>query len=68
MKNHGLWMLIGCVLPLMLIFLLPLFGVSEGIALVIFLILMLGCHLTMFFGHGGDGSHAHNRDNEKEKL
>jgi hypothetical protein len=30
MKNHNIWMIIGCVLPLLLIFFLPLFGVESG--------------------------------------
>ena len=50
--NHSLRMLAGCALPLLLIFLLPLFGVSEGITLFIFIVLMFGCHLFMMKGHG----------------
>lgn len=50
--NHNLRMLIGCLLPLLLIFILPLFGVGQGVTLFIFMILMLGCHLMMMGGHG----------------
>ncbi|MCB1086309.1 MAG: hypothetical protein KDM63_04640 [Verrucomicrobiae bacterium] len=46
--KHFLLMLLGCGLPLLLIFLLPAFGVSEGVTLAIFLVLMLGCHLLHF--------------------
>ena len=49
MKNHIIRMLIGCALPLLLIFLLPAFGVSSTLTMVIFITLMLGCHLLM--GH-----------------
>tara|TARA_R110001599_G_C12275834_1_gene662338 strand:+ start:10255 stop:10434 length:180 start_codon:yes stop_codon:yes gene_type:complete len=45
-------MIIGCVLPLLLIFILPLFGVDSGVTLFIFIILMFGCHLLMMGGHG----------------
>ena len=40
MKNHMLWMIIGCVVPMLLIFILPAFGVSGGVTLVIFIVLM----------------------------
>ena len=42
-----------------LIFLLPLFGVSQGITLTVFIVLMFACHLFMMRGahHGGHGSH-----------
>jgi hypothetical protein len=53
--SHALKMVIGCVLPLLLIFLLPLFGVSEGISLFVFIVLMFGCHLVMMGGHGKEG-------------
>jgi hypothetical protein len=51
-------MLIGCLLPILLIFLLPSFGVSEGVGVWLFLILMFGCHLMMMRGghHGHDQS------------
>ena len=53
MKSHGIWMVIGCALPLLLIFLLPLFGVSGGTLLFISLILCFGAHLLMM-GHHED--------------
>ncbi len=54
--KHFLHMLIGCGLPMLLIFVLPLFGVSEGITLTVFIVLMLGCHLLMMRGHMTDHS------------
>lgn len=57
--RHIIHMLIGCVLPFLLIFLLPLFGFSEGVTLTVFIVLMFACHLFMMRGahHGGRGSH-----------
>ena len=52
MTKHNIRMIIGCVLPLLLIFILPLFGVGSGVTLFIFIILMFGCHLLMMGGHG----------------
>jgi len=49
MRNHTLWMIIGCVVPMLLIFILPTFGVSNEVAFLIFIILMFmfGCHFLM---------------------
>ncbi|APG27186.1 hypothetical protein A7E78_04655 [Syntrophotalea acetylenivorans] len=62
MKHH-FWMIIGCVVPLILIFLLPLFGVGSGPVLFIFLIICFGMHLIMMTkgGHKHDG----NEDNDQ---
>jgi hypothetical protein len=60
MKNHMLWMIIGCVVPLLLIFILPAFGVSSQVAFLIFIVLMFGCHFLMLGHHGGG-----NDQNEK---
>lgn len=54
--NHYVRMLLGCVLPMALIFVLPLFGVSEGISFTVFLVLMLACHLLMTPSHLAKGS------------
>jgi hypothetical protein len=53
MKNHGLWMIIGCVLPFLLIYILPAFGVSSQGAFVVFIILMFACHFMMLGHHHG---------------
>ena len=61
--NHHLRMLLGCMLPLLLIFILPLFGVRQGGSLFIFMILMFAGHLMMMGGHL---AREHNRlDKEK---
>lgn len=62
MNKHNVRMLIGCLLPLLLIFVLPLFGVGSGVTLFIFIILMFGCHLLMMGGHG---KHEHTEHKEE---
>ena len=52
--NHTLRMIIGCVFPMAMVFLLPLFGVGEGISFLVFVILMFGCHLLMMGSHHGN--------------
>ena len=61
MTGHGLWMLLGCLLPLFLIFLLPLLGLSGNVGTFLFIVLMFACHLLMMRGHGvsGDGREGH---------
>lgn len=58
MNRHFLWMLIGCTLPLLLIFLLPVFGIRSQETLVVFIILMFACHLMMLGGHNHNHSHS----------
>ncbi len=67
MTKHTIQMLIGCILPLLLIFILPLFGVSSGVLLFIFIILMFGCHLMMMGGHGAHGKPGDNKEAEHGK-
>lgn len=62
--KHFLHMLVGCGLPILLIFALPLFGVSEGITLTTFIVLMLGCHLLMMRGHITDHTHPEEKRHE----
>ncbi|MGQ9424339.1 hypothetical protein ACXYTJ_00135 [Gilvimarinus sp. F26214L] len=66
MNKHTIMMLVGCLLPLLLIFVLPLLGVDSGVVLWIFIILMFGCHLLMMGGHGkgGHGTDGHHKDKE----
>ena len=47
MKNHGRWMLVGCVLPLLIIFLMPLFGIRSAGSMLVVLIAFFGAHLWM---------------------
>ena len=64
--KHSSWHLLGCLLPIAAIFLLPLFGVSSGVLLFVFIVLMFGCHLLMMGGHGhGGGSHPDNSGEQR---
>ena len=58
MKKHAILMILGCTLPILLIFILPFFGVSGYVSIFIFLVLMFGCHFLMLGSHG-----SHNEDN-----
>ena len=60
MKNHMFWMIIGCVVPMLLIFILPTLGVSNEVAFLIFIILMFGCHFLML-------GHHHDSEDQDEK-
>lgn len=44
-------MLLGCILPLLMIFLLPAMGVEGGWIIWVAIGLMLGCHLIHLVGH-----------------
>ncbi len=60
--SHFWRMLLGCMIPIAMIFVLPLFGVSEGVTLAAFLVLMLGCHLLLVPSHQpvhSDRDHQH---------
>lgn len=56
--------MLGCLIPMMLLFVLPLFGVSEGITLVVFMVLMFACHLSMMGGHHGHTNNEHSKKGE----
>lgn len=52
--KHLLHHLLGCGLPILLLFLLPAFGVSAGVTFTLFFVLMFACHLFMMRGHGAE--------------
>jgi len=66
MKNHWIWMVIGCGLPLLLIFLAPSFGIGGGTSLFIFILFMFAIHLFMPHGSHGHGGHNDSQLEEKE--
>ena len=65
MNKHTILMLIGCVLPLLLIFLLPLFGITGNISIFVFIVAMFLCHLLMPMHHGGH--HHEDKNSTKEE-
>ena len=73
MKGHWIWMVIGCGLPLLLIFFAPALGITGYNGLFAFIIVMFLIHL--FIPHGGHGHGSHgkpdkskNHDNSKEPV
>ncbi len=58
-------MVIGCGLPLLLIFFAPALGISDTVSLFIFIIAMFSCHLLMPMHHGG---HKLNSDENHSKT
>ena len=65
MNKNILWMIIGCGLPLLLIFFAPALGLGSGTSLLIFIIAMFACHLLMpMHSHGG---HKHNKQEENQQ-
>jgi hypothetical protein len=68
MKKHIIWMIIGCTLPLLLIFFAPAIGISGNVSLFIFIIAMFVCHLLMPMHHGGQGHGSHQEYSETTKT
>ena len=63
MKNHSVWMIILCVLPMLLIFVLPAFGMGNSGWLLLLLLLCVGSHLLMMRGHH-HGAHGTPHDHQ----
>lgn len=61
MKNHALMHMLGCIVPLLLIIILPSFGVSSNVTYFIFIVLMFGCHLMMLKGR----NHGEEQDSQE---
>ena len=55
MDKHTLWMIIGCGVPLLLLFFAPLLGLSSSITIFLFVVAMFACHILMI-GHHRKGS------------
>lgn len=62
MNRNIFWMIIGCGIPLLLIFFAPVVGLGSGVSLLLFIIGMLVWHLLMpMHPYGG-----HNREQNKQ--
>ena len=68
MNKHTFWMIIGCTVPLLLIFLLPLFGITGNYSFLIFIVAMFACHLLMPMHHGGHEHDGHKEHSETAKT
>jgi hypothetical protein len=64
--KHPIFHLLGCLIPIALIFILPALGVSSGVTFTVFIVLMFACHLFMMGGHS-HGDHAHNDESNESK-
>lgn len=60
--SHTVKMLLGCTLPLLLLFVLPLIGLGEGATLFSAIVLMFACHLFMTGGGHGRRSRPQSSD------
>lgn len=67
MKKHILWMIIGCTIPLLLIFFAPALGLSGNTSLLIFIVAMFACHLLMPMHHGGQAHHKQQKHSTTPK-
>ncbi|WP_203583837.1 MULTISPECIES: hypothetical protein [Flagellimonas] len=56
MKGHWIWMVIGCGIPLLLIFFAPALGITGYNGIFAFILLMFAVHLLI--PHGGHGRHG----------
>ena len=68
MDKHNFRMIIGCMIPLLLIFLFPLLGISGNYLFLIFIVLMFACHFMMMgkHGHHQHSNQALNREDKNE--
>lgn len=62
--RHTFWMIIGCALPLLFIFLAPALGISGSVPIIIFIGAMFAVHLFMPMHHHGGHEHVHGQDND----
>lgn len=58
MGRHGWWMILGCTLPLLLVFFAPALGLGQNWGLFLFIVLMFLCHFAMMGMHGRHGDHG----------
>tara|TARA_B100000508_G_scaffold137492_1_gene132150 strand:- start:17702 stop:17911 length:210 start_codon:yes stop_codon:yes gene_type:complete len=65
MKNHWFWMVVACLAPILLIFLLPSFGVTSGSAFFLFMAIFFVAHLFMIRVHSSD--QINNQNDKKSK-
>ncbi|NDP22570.1 MAG: hypothetical protein GZ091_16030 [Paludibacter sp.] len=66
-NRHMFWMVVGCILPLLLIFLVPALGISNNITIFIFIAAMFACHLLMpMHDHSHELENTDNQISKKE--
>ncbi|VAW22791.1 hypothetical protein MNBD_BACTEROID01-1925 [hydrothermal vent metagenome] len=50
-------MIAGCILPIILIFLAPLFGIKNGLILLLLIVAVFAGHLMMISSHNNHNGH-----------
>lgn len=50
-KNHMIWMALACIIPLLIVLLLPLFGIKNNYTIFIAMVLMIVMHIFMMKSH-----------------
>lgn len=50
-KNHIFWMILACIIPLLIVLLLPVFGIRSKYTIFIAMILMIVVHIFMMKNH-----------------
>ena len=68
MKKHIVWMIIGCTLPLLLIFFAPALGLGSNTSLFVFIIAMFACHVLMPVHYHGGHRHEQQQNSETSKT
>jgi len=69
--KHTIQMLAGCIVPLLLLLILPLVGISGGAALLIAVVALFAGHLWMMpgrSGHGGGGGRYYGQHDGNEQA
>ncbi|SMO89675.1 hypothetical protein [Fodinibius sediminis] len=61
MSKHTLWMIIGCGVPLLLLFFAPLLGLSSSLTFFLFVAAMFACHILMIGHHRKGSGHQHHQ-------
>lgn len=56
--RHSLWHIVGCLVPLLLIFLLPIVGLQGQRVTLLAFVAMFACHFLMMRGSHDHASHS----------
>ena len=64
-KKHIIIMVLGCAVPLLLLFFAPALGIESSTSFFIFLVAMLGFHL-LFPMHHHDSNNTKSKNNGKD--
>ena len=66
--KHGILHILGCLIPISLIFILPALGFGSGVTFTVFFILMFACHLLMMGDHSQSHQGFSDEDNGQNNL